>query len=492
MAKTFGARAQAIKNKYKRAEFDPIERRDMERELDALIDEQEEFKQVNGIGEYNPQDNDVEGQEQYPDSEGDFDPDMMPDTSGGMAYGGRVQLAFGYKEKDPPIGFNINTAKRHKTRAELDNYAQRGTFDDKSLGEWAMTPGNNNVTTIAEKPGNFTEQSAKDSWVKNKFYTQEEMDQYGKQIYDFHNSKGSPGGTGYRWQAPQMGIYKEDDNNPEELDDKTRDVEDVGVDGGNTAYKPIEDGYSPEEQDKTNEGQEYNNFYNKGYGQGLYGLLPGLASSAYNFMNAKKNPVNYSRVFPELEDYSRERQRNEMQGNQQQNLNTRALRDAAGGTGDYLASIGAINSQTQTNVGNMNGQSLQNEWNRNVGIKNTGMYTNANIQRAESDARNAEQDAYDDQRMMAVNSAANNFANYGQSIIQGQNDADKMNAYSTADGYRNALDKDGNFVNRVLMNEKTGNTIRKPKNRVLYNMTGMGAYGGLLADINRRRYYGKI
>ena len=48
---TFAARALEIQKKYKRAKFDPVEKRDMEAELDALIDEQEAYKASKGMGQ---------------------------------------------------------------------------------------------------------------------------------------------------------------------------------------------------------------------------------------------------------------------------------------------------------------------------------------------------------------------------------------------------------------------------------------------------------
>ena len=47
--KTFAERAKEIKNKYSRAEFDSIERRDMMKELEALRDEQEEIREAMNI-----------------------------------------------------------------------------------------------------------------------------------------------------------------------------------------------------------------------------------------------------------------------------------------------------------------------------------------------------------------------------------------------------------------------------------------------------------
>lgn len=49
--KTFAARAQDILKKYKRADFDEIERNAMESELEALQQEQEVYKQTSNIGQ---------------------------------------------------------------------------------------------------------------------------------------------------------------------------------------------------------------------------------------------------------------------------------------------------------------------------------------------------------------------------------------------------------------------------------------------------------
>lgn len=47
--KTFADRARAIEKKYSRAKFDPIEASDMERELESLMKEQEQYREVMGM-----------------------------------------------------------------------------------------------------------------------------------------------------------------------------------------------------------------------------------------------------------------------------------------------------------------------------------------------------------------------------------------------------------------------------------------------------------
>lgn len=48
---TFSQRALAIEKKYPRASFDSIEKRDLEAEMERLIDEQEAYKEANGLNE---------------------------------------------------------------------------------------------------------------------------------------------------------------------------------------------------------------------------------------------------------------------------------------------------------------------------------------------------------------------------------------------------------------------------------------------------------
>ena len=50
--KSFARRAKQIVAKYKRAKFDPVEKQELDAALAALAQEQEAYKQANGIGEY--------------------------------------------------------------------------------------------------------------------------------------------------------------------------------------------------------------------------------------------------------------------------------------------------------------------------------------------------------------------------------------------------------------------------------------------------------
>jgi len=50
--KTFAERAKKIIKKYPRAEWDNIEKEQLDRELAELAQEQEEYKRANKIGEY--------------------------------------------------------------------------------------------------------------------------------------------------------------------------------------------------------------------------------------------------------------------------------------------------------------------------------------------------------------------------------------------------------------------------------------------------------
>ena len=43
---SFASRAKKIQSKYPRAAFDPYEKAELEREMDALIEEQEAYKQA--------------------------------------------------------------------------------------------------------------------------------------------------------------------------------------------------------------------------------------------------------------------------------------------------------------------------------------------------------------------------------------------------------------------------------------------------------------
>ncbi len=58
--KSFAQRAKQLVAKYKRAKFDPVERQELDAALAALAQEQEAYKQANGIGEYNQEQQSVE------------------------------------------------------------------------------------------------------------------------------------------------------------------------------------------------------------------------------------------------------------------------------------------------------------------------------------------------------------------------------------------------------------------------------------------------
>jgi hypothetical protein len=73
MKKTFAQRAKAIKAKYKRADWDEIERKELYKEMQALKDEQEGVREAMGMG------NEKQG-EQTTDNE------MMEQAYGGMHY----------------------------------------------------------------------------------------------------------------------------------------------------------------------------------------------------------------------------------------------------------------------------------------------------------------------------------------------------------------------------------------------------------------------
>lgn len=53
--KSFAKRAKELINKYSRASFDPTEKQELEAALAKLAEEQEAYKQANGIGEYSPE-----------------------------------------------------------------------------------------------------------------------------------------------------------------------------------------------------------------------------------------------------------------------------------------------------------------------------------------------------------------------------------------------------------------------------------------------------
>ena len=70
--KSFAQRAKEITNRYKRAKFDKTEREELDAALAALAQEQEAYKQANGIGEYSPENiqaqqmEQMEGMQQFP------------------------------------------------------------------------------------------------------------------------------------------------------------------------------------------------------------------------------------------------------------------------------------------------------------------------------------------------------------------------------------------------------------------------------------------
>lgn len=66
--KSFAQRARQLVATYKRAKFDPIEKQELDAALAALAQEQEAYKQANGIGEYSPgniQAQQMEGVQQF-------------------------------------------------------------------------------------------------------------------------------------------------------------------------------------------------------------------------------------------------------------------------------------------------------------------------------------------------------------------------------------------------------------------------------------------
>lgn len=75
--KSFAARATNIINRYKRAKFDKTEREELDAALAALAQEQEAYKQANGIGEYSPENiqarqmEQMEGMQELPKFDGE-------------------------------------------------------------------------------------------------------------------------------------------------------------------------------------------------------------------------------------------------------------------------------------------------------------------------------------------------------------------------------------------------------------------------------------
>ena len=70
--KSFAARAKSLVKKYSRSKFDNTEREELDAALAALAQEQEAYKQANGIGEYSPENiqaqqmEQMEGMQQFP------------------------------------------------------------------------------------------------------------------------------------------------------------------------------------------------------------------------------------------------------------------------------------------------------------------------------------------------------------------------------------------------------------------------------------------
>ena len=52
---SFASRARKLINRYKRASYDKVEKEELDAALAALAQEQEAYKQANGIGEYSPE-----------------------------------------------------------------------------------------------------------------------------------------------------------------------------------------------------------------------------------------------------------------------------------------------------------------------------------------------------------------------------------------------------------------------------------------------------
>ena len=91
--KSFASRAKDIINRYKRAKFDKTEREELDAALAALAQEQEAYKQANGIGEYSPENiqarqmQQMEGMQQLPKFDGESGTSIFPETTLGSTQG---------------------------------------------------------------------------------------------------------------------------------------------------------------------------------------------------------------------------------------------------------------------------------------------------------------------------------------------------------------------------------------------------------------------
>ena len=83
--KTFADRAKSLITKYSRADFDPTERQELDTALAALAQEQEEYKRVNGIGEYSPEN--IQAQQMQQMQSQSMQQELPQFNTGGTLYG---------------------------------------------------------------------------------------------------------------------------------------------------------------------------------------------------------------------------------------------------------------------------------------------------------------------------------------------------------------------------------------------------------------------
>jgi len=154
-------------------------------------------------------------------------------------------------------------------------------------------------------------------------------------------------------------------------------------------------------ENNQNKSFDPNSLYNAGnFLGGAYDIYRGLKGG---------DKVNYERVIPEMVNYQASR-----------DLNRRDIKEGVragykssvtGNQGQDIATRMQLAAAGQKSISDSNAKSFENEFNTNVGFKNSSRYANAQIQRAEADARQQEKD-------LAKNTLQSGLTQFGQGLAQ--------------------------------------------------------------------------
>ena len=136
---SFATRAKQLQKKYSRAAFDPYEKAELEREMDALIQEQEAFKQTMGIDAMPQQQTELDANQAM--MEGQMEEPMM--FANGGKYRSGLARMLGIEAEE---GYDPNIRS-------IGNWFMRNSGTPKQKENNVITTVPNNVPTIA--PGTF-------------------------------------------------------------------------------------------------------------------------------------------------------------------------------------------------------------------------------------------------------------------------------------------------------------------------------------------------